>query len=117
MSTFQNGYIGSAGKKGRGVFARKRLKSGEIIEIAPYIQIPPRDDSRLSDTIIESYWFEIKGKWSALGLGHSSLYNHSVEPNAEFTLNAKRRTITIKALKSISRDEEITINYGYELDS
>jgi SET domain-containing protein len=115
MLTYQNGYVGAAGKKGRGVFAKKGLRRGEIIEISPYIEVPPRDDRRLSDSIIESYWYEVRGKWSAIGLGYTSLYNHSKEPNADFSINAKRRTITIKATKTITRDEEITINYGYEL--
>lgn len=117
MLTCQNGYVGRAGRKGRGVFARKRLTSGELVESSPFIVIPPRDDSRLSDTIVESYWFEVKGKWSAIGLGFTSLYNHSEEPNATFLVSKKRRTITIKAIKSIKRDEEITINYGYKLEA
>jgi len=116
MTSYENGYVGSAGKKGRGVFARKRLGSGTVIEVSPYIQVPPKDDSKLSDTVIESYWYQVRGKWSAIGLGHTSLYNHSEEPNADFSINSRRRTITIKALKPIRRDEEITINYGYELD-
>ncbi len=116
MVAHLNGYVASAGKKGRGVFARKRLVAGVIIEVSPYIQIPPRDDSRLNETVLGSYWFEVKGKWSAIGLGHTSLYNHSEKPNATFSVNARRRTIMIKALKSIRRDEEITINYGYKLD-
>src|SRR4051812_43778284 len=117
MLTNQNGYVRSAGKKGRGIFARKRLNKGTIIEISPYIQIPPKDDSKLSDTVIESYWYQVKRKWSAIGLGHTSLYNHSKEPNADFSINSRRRTITIRALRPIRRDEEITINYGYELTS
>jgi uncharacterized protein len=109
-------YVGSAGKKGRGVFARKRLKKGETIESAPYIEIPPKDDKKLSGTIIESYWFEVKGKWSALGLGFTSLYNHSENPNATFFINQKSRTIRIQATQAISKDEEILINYGYEIE-
>ena len=101
MLTCKNGYVAPAGKKGRGVFAKKKLQRGEIIEISPYIEVPPRDDRKLSDSIIESYWYEVKGKWSAIGLGYTSLYNHSLEPNADFSINSKRRTITIKALKSI----------------
>ena len=117
MYSFEKGYVAAAGKKGRGIFARKKLNKGTTIEISPYIQVPPKDDSKLSNTIVESYWYKVKGKWSAIGLGYTSLYNHCTDPNAAFSINSKRRTITIKALKSIRRDEEITINYGYELDT
>jgi SET domain-containing protein len=108
-------YVASAGKKGRGVFARKKIKKGQTIESAPYIEIPPKDDKKLSGTIIESYWFEVKGKWSALGLGFTSLYNHSEKPNATFYINQKSRTIRIQSTRPIAKDEEILINYGYEI--
>lgn len=109
-------YVASAGKKGRGVFARKRFKKGETIELAPFILIPPKDDKKLTGTIIESYWFEVKGKWTALGLGFTSLYNHSEKPNATFFINQKSRTIRIQATQQIARDEEILIHYGYEIE-
>ena len=108
-------YVASAGKKGRGVFAQKKIKKGQTIESAPYIQIPPKDDKKLSGTIIESYWFEVKGKWSALGLGFTSLYNHSEKPNATFYINQKSRTIRIQSTRPIAKDVEILINYGYEI--
>jgi SET domain-containing protein len=115
MITHQNGYVASAGKKGRGVFAKKRIKTGELIEISPFIELPSREFHRFSDTIIDNYRFEVKGNRCAIGLGHTSIYNHDEEPNAEFSIQAKRRTITIKAIKTIQRGEEITINYGYEV--
>lgn len=109
-------YVGSAGKKGRGVFARKPFKKGEVIEVSPYIGIPHRDDKKLIDTIINSYWFELDKKTSAIGLGLTSMYNHSQAPNAQFSTNRKKRTITIKTLRRIRPKEEITIDYGYSLD-
>ena len=115
MLTCQNGYVAPAGKKGRGIFARKNMKRGEVIEISPYIELPPADYIRCRDSVINEYRYEVKGRKCALGLGYTSLYNHSEESNADFTVNSKRRTITIKAVKSIKRNEEITINYGYEL--
>ena len=116
MLKMQKVYVGSAGKKGRGVFASKRLKSTEVIETSPYIAIPPRDDKKLTDTIINSYWFDLENRWGAIGLGLTSLYNHSTEPNAAFSISKRSRTITIKAIRPILRGEEITIDYGYELD-
>src|SRR4051812_32964403 len=111
MLPIQKGYVASAGRKGRGVFAKKKLNRGEVVEVAPYITVPPRDDRKLSGTIIESYWFEIKGKWSAIGLGMTSLYNHSEKANATFSINQKKKVITIKTVRPIRQNEEIQINY------
>ena len=116
MLTCQNGYVAPAGKKGRGVFARKKLKTSEVVEVSPYIHLPRRDGKTLTQTMINSYWFDLENQSAAIGLGHTSMYNHSQTPNAEFSINRKRRTITIKTLKAIQPDEEITISYGYELE-
>lgn len=108
--------IGSAGRKGRGVFALKPFKKGEVIEISPYILVPPKDDTKLSETILNSYWFLVKGKWSAIGLGYTSIYNHNEKPNATFSVNKRRRVITIKATQPIRVGQEICTNYGYSLE-
>ncbi len=117
MLICQKGYVAPAGKKGRGVYARKNLKVGEIIEVAPYIELPSADYYRCRDSVINEYRYEVKGRKCALGLGYTSLYNHSEESNADFTVNAKKRTITITAVRVIPHDQEITINYGYKLAS
>lgn len=109
-------YIGQAGKKGRGVFARTRISRGVVLETSPYIRIPPKDDKKLTDTIINSYWFQLDAKTAVLGLGFVSLYNHEPIPNAEALIDRKKRTITIKTIRPIRPKEEVTINYGYELD-
>lgn len=116
MSKFQKIYVGRAGRKGRGVFAGKPIKRGEVLEVSPYIRIPPRDDRKLTDTIINSYWFELDKRSAAIGLGLTSIYNHSKKPNAEFSVNRRNRTITIKATQKITQGAEITIDYGYELE-
>src|SRR4051794_30519714 len=105
--TYQKGYVASAGSKGRGVFARKNLKKGELVESSPYIEIPARDYAVLNKTIVTFYWYEVKGRKCAIGLGYTSLYNHSRDPNAEFSLNSHRKKITIKAIRNIRKNEEI----------
>ncbi|MEO7164483.1 MAG: SET domain-containing protein-lysine N-methyltransferase [Bdellovibrionia bacterium] len=108
-------YIGSAGKKGRGVFAKRPLKKGEILESSPYIEIPPRDGRKLTDTIINSYWYDLDSKSAAIGLGLTSLYNHSENPSAKFSINRRRKMITITAIRNILPKEEISVHYGYKL--
>lgn len=112
--TCQKGYVASAGKKGRGVFAIKNIRKGETVELSPYVTLPPGEYYRCRDTVINEYRFEVKGRLCALGLGYTSLYNHCEDNNADFFINARKRTIEIRALKAIKKDTEITINYGYE---
>lgn len=117
MNMIENYYssieVKSAGTKGRGVFATSVIADGSIIEIAPYIKVSPKDYKTASDTIFGKYWYEVRGDTCAIGLGYTSLYNHSEDCNAIFSLNAKDSTIKIVACKTILIGEEISIDYGY----
>jgi hypothetical protein len=90
--------------KGRGVFARRPILTGEVIERAPVLVLPagggPGDDC--------FEWGE--GTW-ALALGYGSLYNHSYEPNARYE-DVGGRTKCFVALRDIAAGEEITVNYN-----
>ena len=83
--------IKSAGNKG-GVFASKKILAGEI---SPYIETPEFDYSKLKKTIVNYYWYGVCGFICGIGLGYTSLYNHSKKNNAEFIINKKRRLIKI----------------------
>jgi SET domain-containing protein len=115
MLICQKGYVAKAGKKGRGIFALRNVKKGEIIEISPYIEIPSKEYNTMTRTILNDYRFEVRGNKCAIGLGYASLYNHSPDPNAEASIQPKRKTITIKAIHSIKKGEEVTLDYGYEI--
>lgn len=106
--------IGPAGSKGRGIFAKSQIEPFEIIELSPYIEVPDFDHDILKLTIINYYWFCLLKKMCAVGLGYTSLYNHSDNCNAKFKINKKTRTIKIIAIAKIAPGEEICINYGYD---
>lgn len=100
---------------GRGVFAKRDIDAGEVIEVSPMLVL----DSRLVTwvlriTPLRNYFYQ----WgedrlvSALALGFGSLYNHSFDPNAVYEKNIDERTITFTAREDISKGEEITINYN-----
>ncbi|MEO8401118.1 MAG: SET domain-containing protein-lysine N-methyltransferase [Gammaproteobacteria bacterium] len=103
---FQNKVsVKKSSRHGYGVFAEKTLKKGEKIEEC-YIII-----SRGGDKALEDFYFDVKGKY-AIFTGYGSIYNHSDDENATYTINKHKRIATIKALTTIYKGEEIFVSYG-----
>jgi hypothetical protein len=105
--------------KGRGVVAMQDIAEGEIIETCPIIILSQKDREYLSreSDILKFYhlWQTATDKF-CLMLGYGSLYNHSLEPNADIdydTENVKNYVI-LEATKDIKAGEEIV--YDYEFD-
>ncbi len=98
--------------KGRGVFALRPIRKGEIIETCPVLVLPAEavgtDDYT---TGLHDYCFAWGRGTVALVLGYGSLYNHSYRPNARYD-DLPPQTKTYTALRNISPGEEITINYN-----
>ena len=101
-------------RDGRGIFATRNIASGERIEEAPVIVVPPEQIPHLAATVLDNYCF----RWGAeleevaIHLGLCSLCNHSYEPNAQFVLRLDRLAIEFIALRDIAAGEEIMINYN-----
>ena len=93
---------------GYGVFANKNIKKGEKIEEC-YIILSKKG----GDKGLEDFYFDAKGKY-AVFLGFGSIYNHSDNPNADYTISLKNRVATIKATKPIPKGKEIFVSYGDE---
>jgi|SRR5579862_3915934 len=91
---------------GYGVFATKTIRKGEKIEQC-YIIVSRRG----GDRALEDYYFDAKGKY-AIFTGFGIIYNHSDEPNADYSINMTKRIATIKAAKTIAKGKEIFISYG-----
>jgi hypothetical protein len=98
----------------RCLFAAKELKKGEVIERCPVILVDIKDEPHLEATALKNYYFEWNSKYNAVALGYGSLYNHSYEANANFSLDFKNKQIVFKAVKDIKEGEEIFINYNGE---
>ena len=99
---------------GRGVFARRTFKEGDLIERAPVIIVPHKQWSKLVSTVLSDYAFD----WgeddedAAIALGYVSIYNHSYTPNAKLEEVPEDMVMEIVALERIEPGEEITINYN-----
>lgn len=107
-------YIGPSPISGRGVFCRKALLHGGLIETCPVIVLPKDDVAHIDQTRLHDYYF-IWGKndqKAAIILGFGSLYNHSFQPNAEYHPDYERGVLVFYALQDIPADVEITVNYN-----
>lgn len=101
-------------KYGRGIFATRKIKKGELIHEAPVIISPKEEYQYLKKTILVEYafWWGEDLEECALALGYGSLFNHSYTPNALYKLNLKNKTIDIYAYRDIKSGDEILINYN-----
>jgi hypothetical protein len=102
--------VRNVGKKGKGVFALKDFKKGELI-------VRRKKGKIFKESGIPHHW---KGKWIyldkigegkfELGQSPDKYFNHSCNPNA-FVKNRK-----VFAMKSIKKGQEITFDYAINND-
>lgn len=107
-------YIDFTKDKGRGVFARKKIKAETIIETAPVIVMSNEDRKLLDQTLLHDYifvWGE-KEDQCCMALGYVPLYNHSYQSNCEYFMDYDDNTMFIKTVRTIQPNEELTINYN-----
>ena len=108
--------VGSAGKLGRGIFATKAFKKGDLIEVAPIIVLDWRDSTLVDCTDLSRFVYCYEDDYYTglgkvcLGLGYTSLYNHSSRPNAVYTVKQDR--IEVRALRTIKSGDQIKVNYN-----
>lgn len=95
---------------GKGVFASRNIKKGEIIEIAPILVLEFSDFIDTKWNLLFEYYFWMDD-YVALALGFASMYNHSKDANCKYELNKEEKTITFTATKDISKDSEVYFNY------
>jgi uncharacterized protein len=107
--------VKESASKGRGVFAARWFRAGEVIEVCPVIALSSDDAAKLDDTHLYNYYFGwgAENKGAAIALGFGSLYNHSYAPNAAYRKSEADSTISIIAVKPIAPEDEILIKYNY----
>ncbi|MCC7305149.1 MAG: SET domain-containing protein-lysine N-methyltransferase [Alphaproteobacteria bacterium] len=104
-------------RKGRGVFATRKIKKGEIVEVAPVVPVSKKnvpDDEAPDGWVLD--WDEDKpGKEYAMAMGYIMLYNHSEDPNIELESDLAENTVTVVAIRDIRAGEELAWDYGCEI--
>lgn len=113
-----NVYIKDTGTaKGRGVFASRAFRDGEIVEISPVVLFHMHYKSlpKVIKTLVFD-WEMLAGKprTHALALGFGSFYNHSNPANMRYEADRAGDSLRFIAVRDIDVDEELTINYCAE---
>ena len=107
-------YIDGTKDKGRGVFTRKKIAAGTVVETAPVIVMSGEDRKLLDQTLLHDYIF-VWGKnkdQCCMALGYIPVYNHSYQSNCEYFMDYDDETMFIKTVRAIDAGEELTINYN-----
>jgi SET domain-containing protein len=107
---------------GFGVFANEPVnKNKRIIDYAGEL-ISNRESEIREDRYLKKgcIWvFRVNRNWSrdaAVGGNIARFINHSCKPNCWIEVDAKTRTIWVRAAKPIARGEELTYDYNTEGD-
>jgi SET domain-containing protein len=110
VSPFDKLYIKPSPLGGKGVYASRDIKKGEILEYSPYIE----DTLDKFTGVVRDYVFSkptnTNDKKAILVFGYSSMYNHADVPSADWKIENDGMKIT--ANKDINKDDEIFISYG-----
>ncbi len=111
-------FIGDSSKGGRGVFTKKNISKGTVIEISPVIVLSSKERIIIEQTRLHDYIFEwgITKKMGCLALGYISLYNHNYSSNCEYEMDFNDKIITIKTVKTVKKGEELCVNYNAKPD-
>lgn len=106
--------------RGRGVFAKRALEEGELVETAPALTLSLADTDAIEDTSLKDFYFAHPGDplGGLLVLGLATLSNHSDEPNVETSMRHDQAIgwiVEMRTLRDIAPDEEITRRYACDL--
>lgn len=112
-------YIETTKGKGRGVFTKKNIPAGKVIEVSPVIVMKAGEKYLIDQTILHDYIFLWGEETSecCLGLGFLSMYNHSYTSNCEYFMEYDKQIMFIKTVREVQADEELTINYNGDWDN
>jgi SET domain-containing protein len=110
----QQVYAAPSRRHGRGVFAARRFRTGEVVERCPILRVSARDRALLQRTGLRGYVYQRRRGAGAIALGLGSLYNHSADPNAECELDLDDESLVFRARRAVAAGEEITISYAEE---
>ena len=95
--------------KGRGVYADRDFRKGQIVEEAHVVVVPLKEIGK--DSVLSFYVYYWTQRTVAVVLGNGFLYNHSTTPNVDFERCMHEKVMRFCATKTIRKGEELTISY------
>ncbi len=105
-------------EKGRGVFALRDIKKGEIIEVSPVVPVAKEnviENGEAPDGYLLQWDDETEGEEYCMPLGYVMMYNHNSKPNMVMENDMAEYTITAKAGRDIKAGEELTWDYACDI--
>jgi len=100
---------------GRGLFAGKNYKIGEIVEECDYLIDKP--ENLMGTILIDYFWDDmINGEKKAVipFTGNCNIVNHSDDPNTNVIIDSKKKKLYLIATKYIRKGTEIYNSYGID---
>ncbi|WP_017593021.1 SET domain-containing protein-lysine N-methyltransferase [Nocardiopsis potens] len=96
---------------GRGVFALRGFRAGDLVELCPVLVLPAADRPPVDGTLLYEYYFNWEGGAVGIALGYGTLYNHAAEPLARYRKDFAASALHITAVADIPAGTEITVDY------
>jgi SET domain-containing protein len=104
--------LGESEISGRGVFAVRDFKAGEVVEVCEVLIIPKKDIKWIDKTELYDHYYAWSEGRAVLALGLGSMYNHSYNPNCKYRVKLNLNKIEFKSLQAINKGQELLINYN-----
>lgn len=100
----------SPSRMGYGVFAKRDIEKAEIIEECYFISLISTWEK--VDEVLKDYVFSVRQGDPVAVLGSGMIYNHSNKDyNVCYRSDKENKIFIFKAVKDISKDEELFIDY------
>ena len=106
-------HTGPSNISGRGVFAARDIKNGDLVERCPVLQV---DEEDIGGELLNYVFYGDNEKKRLVAMGNGMLFNHSSFPNVSYYLEDTPHgpELVIYALRDIRKGEELFYNYGSE---
>lgn len=105
-------------EKGRGVFALRDFKEGEVLETAPVVVVAKAnvvESGEAPDGYLLDWDPDTEGMEHCMPLGYVMMYNHSETPNIAIENDMEEFYMTVMAARDIKKGEELCWNYSCEI--
>lgn len=116
-------YVKLTPDMGRGVFANRDIKAGELICYCELLVLSEQDTRVLEKlTDLKYYTFKYNEKQDCLVLGDGEIFNHADEENVSYNLKTivdsfgSRTLMEFRATKDCSKDTQLFINYSRDME-